>query len=212
MIPVPEYLRKNAKVVKNGKSWTQFAFACDCGCDSFVPYMNYYNAEEEKAMKPYYDVLDYLLSGEGWGSTCTIDEDGILHHWKLFTEAGLEGEKEEVFLPEEPFFAGITVVKIQCTHCGAEHIAFDSRYHGYDGVTGSRTEEVLNYQPHFRRKCTSAVGIEMKVENDPTFEDFRENTRVECGEGQYSNAFSWVRIYSVNSEGKRRMIFDAETA
>lgn len=211
MIPVPEYLRKNGKVLKTGKSWTQFRFVCDCGCESFLPYQNCYNAEEEKAMKPYYDALDYLLTGEGW-STCTIDEDGALHHWKFFSEDGLDEEKEEVILPEEPFFAGITVVKVQCTRCGAEHILFDSRYHGYDGVTGSPAEEALTYQPHFRPKCRSAVAVEVKVENDPTVEAFRENTGLELDAGQYANAFSWIAIYVVSALGKRKKIFEAETA
>ena len=211
MIPVPAYLRAHAQSVKYTKSWTSFTFACTCGCHSFAPFVNYYTSEEETALKPYYDALHNSLSG-CWGSTCTKDDDGTLHHWKLFSHAGLNGPKEEVFIPEHPFYAGITAIKIKCTLCGEEHLIFDNRYHGYDGMTSTHTEEALNYQPQFRPKCRSAVGIEIKVENDPSLDKFEENAGLRLTETQYSNAFSWIKIYAVNPNGKKRVIFEYETA
>lgn len=211
MIPVPDYLSPYAQIVKTSKTWSSFTFSCICGCHSFIPFVNYYTLEEETAMKPYYDALNYCFTG-AWASTCTKDDDGTLHRWKLFTPAGLDGPKEEVFIPDKPFFANIMAVKIKCTHCGEDHLIFDSRYHGYDGMTGTHTEEVLNYQPHFRAKCRSAVGIEIKVENDPSLESFEENTGIRFTEMQYSNAFSFIKIYAVNPDGKKRMIFECETA
>lgn len=211
MVPVPAYLRNQAQIMKTTKSWTSFSLFCNCGCRRFIPYANAYTPEEEKALKPYYDALHDSLSG-GWASACTKDEDGTLHHWKLLSPAGWNGPKEEVFIPEQPFFAGITVIKIRCENCGAEHRIFDNRHHGYDGMTGTHTEEERNYQPRFRPKCRSAVGIEIKVENDPSLEDFEKNTGLRFTEEQYSNAFSWVKIYAVNPDGKKRTIFECETA
>ena len=106
----------------------------------------------------------------------------------------------------------IAVVKIKCQHCGAEHLVFDSRYHGYDGITGNHTEEKVLYQPHFRSKGTEAVGIEIKIENDPSIESFQENTGLSFAEEQYSEAFSWIKIYAVKQNGKKHVILDYETA
>ena len=211
MVPVPAYLRNHAQLIKANKKWTTFSFSCTCGCDTFVLYRNVYTADEEQAMKPYYDALIHSCTG-GLASTCTIDEDGTVHHWRLLTPAGLDGTKEEGFIPERPFFAGISVMKIQCTHCGAEHVIFDSRCHGYDAMTSVQTEEERNYTPQFRKKCKSPSAIEIKVENDPSREVFNGNTGLSFDEAQYSNAFSWIKIYAVNVDGKRRMIFEHETA
>ena len=162
-------------------------------------------------MKPYYDGLEYWFSG-CWGTTCTCDENGTLHRWKLLTPAGLDGPKEEVFISERPFFAMIAVAKIKCQHCGAEHLIFDNRCHGYSGMTDTHTQEELLYQPHFRPKCRNAVGIEIKVENDPSIEIFKENTGLSFTEEQYSNAFSWIKVYAINPDGKKSLILDFETA
>ena len=210
MIPVPAYLKKMAQNIKTRNNWTSFAVCCGCGSHAFIPYVNYLTPEEKRLMKPYYDSLDYLLSG-CWGTTCTYNENGKLHRWKLLTPAGLDGPKEEVFISEQPFFAMIAVVKIKCQHCGAEHLVFDSRYHGYDGITGNHTEEKVLYQPHFRSKGTEAVGIEIKIENDPSIESFQENTGLSFAEEQYSEAFSWIKIYAVKQNGKKHVILDYET-
>ena len=211
LIPVPAYLKEKTQIVSASNSWISLSLFCSCGCRAFIPYINCYTAEEELLMKPYYDALNYLLSGCP-ASTCTKDEDGTLHHWRLLTHAGLTGPKEEVFIPPKPFFAGITVVKVKCEICGAEHIVFDSRYHGYEGISSDHTQEELLYQPCFRPKCRSALGIEIKVENDPSLEAFVENTGLQFTEEQYSNAYSWIKIYAVNPDGKKRMFFDHETA
>jgi len=211
MIPVPAYLKEIAQMIKAKNNWISFSISCRCGCQTFIPYVNYLTSEEKKLMKPYYDGLHNMLSG-CWGTTCTYDENGTLHHWKLFTPAGLKGPKKEVFPPEQPFFAMTAAVKIKCLHCGAEHLIFDSRYHGYDGITGDHTEKELLYQPHFRPKCKEGVGIEIKVENDPSIDAFQENTGLPFTEKQYSEAFSWIKIYAIKQDGKKRQIFDYETA
>lgn len=211
MIPVPAYLKHNAVIIKQAKSWTQFSFFCNCGCRYFFVYENFLTKQEKDLLKPYEDALTDSLTG-CWGSTMTINEDGTRHYWKLYTPLGLNGPKKEVFIPEIPSFLGISVVKVQCFLCGKEHILFDNRYHGYDGVTGVKIRKKLDYLPHFKHKCRTAVTIEIKVENDLSLPEFQENTGLEYDEAQYSNAFGWIAIYSVNSVGKRRKIFEAETA
>lgn len=47
----------------------------------------------------------------------------------------------------------------------------------HSGCWGSAcTKEVVDYQPHFWKKCRTAVGVEVKAENDLSLATFKENT------------------------------------
>ena len=52
----------------------------------------------------------------------------------------------------------------------------------------------------------------MKIENDPTLEEFRENSGLDADEISYANGFGWIGIYTTNKDGKTKKIFDFETA
>lgn len=205
-IPIPTHLRPLARVEKTGKTTTTVSLHCPCGCDRFLLYVNTYTKEENAALKPYYDALGDLFSHHL--STCTVDENGTKHHRRC-----VNGRWEEVFLPEQPFFAGISVVKIVCADCGAEHVIFDSRIHGYDAKTSAAIDSrVLSYVPHFRQKLRQDAALEVKIENDESLDAFRENTGLDCGPDDYADAFSWLTLYAIDREGKKRKVSDFETA
>lgn len=209
-VPIPRYLRDIAVLEKQQKAWVHFSLKCPCGCESFLLYENYLTKEEKELEKPYYDALGKMV---GHPSTCTIDEDGRVHHWILHMSDHLKVDsREEVFVPEPPFFTGISVLKIFCAECGKEHLLFDSRICGYDGTTNEREKVVLDYLPHFRLKCREAVAISVKIENDESLEAFRENTGLDYSEDQYSDSFSWIAIYKIDAKGKKSKIIDFETA
>ena len=210
-IPIPKYLRNIAILKKERKSWIHFDVQCSCGCDVFSVYQNYLNKEEKLLEKPYFDALYEAYSAPA--SMRTRDADGTLHYWKLYEPGkGLKGKHEEVFIPDRPFFSGIVVIKIRCIDCGKEYVLFDSRIHGYDGMAEKNTQEVLEYEPHFKLKCKDAVKLEIKIENDESFDEFQENTEFGFTEDQYSDAFSWITIYRINSNGNKTKIFDWETS
>ena len=210
-IPIPKYLRHIAKLIKQQKTWTCFGICCTCGCKDFFIYQNYLNKEEMLLEKPYYDALTEMFSAGA--SMCTQDEDGTLHHWKLYEPSkGLKGKHEEMFLPDRPYFSGIVVIKIRCPKCGKEYLIFDSRIHGYDGMTSKKDQATMEYEPHFKLKCKEAVALEVKIENDKSLEDFQDNTDLDFTEEQYSDAFSWIIIYRINNNGKKAKIFDWESA
>ena len=153
-----------------------------------------------------------LLASAG-AATCTRDEDGTFHHWKLYEpEKGLNGKREEVFIPDPPYFSGIEVIKAKCLNCEKEHVIFDSRIHGYDAMTGEKDRKTMEYEPHFKLKCKEAVSLEVKIENDESLEEFKDNTALNFTEEQYSDAFGWIAVYRINSNGKKAKIFDSETA
>jgi len=49
------------------------------------------------------------------------------------------------------------------------------------------------------------------VEHDPSIEDFKENTDIVCSYEDYTEAFTWLVIYTIDSQGKKRKIVDLET-
>lgn len=211
MVPIPKYLNDIAVHESSKGEWTTFSLKCPCGCTSFFYSENRYTKEEEMLMKPYYDVLDYLWgSKSAYGTTGSwYDEQGRHHTWRLLSPEGRNGPKEDVIIPPKPFFSGITRITVKCADCGAEYVLFDSRYHGYDGVTGNHTAEELSYTPTMKQRRGGPISIQVKVENDETPESFRECTGAAVSD--YSDAFSWIIVYKV-ANGKRTKIFEAETA
>lgn len=205
-VPIPHYLKDIAILEKQKDTWVHFYIKCSCGSDRFLVYENYLNKEEKALEKPYYDKLTEIYCSNSPRIT-TKDENGKIHYWKA-----LEDSKEEIVIPEKPYFSGITVIKAKCADCGKEHLIFDSRIHGYDGITSEETKEAMDYEPHFRSKCKGIVSLSLKIENSESFEEFSEDFDLGFNEEQYSNAFSWLMIYKTDEKGKKTKIFDYETA
>ncbi len=215
-VPIPNHIKHLSTVENQNKTWTQFSLNCSCGCRDFFVFQNYLNKEEKSLEDPYYKALELLYGNKRpRGSTVEFikDDDGTLHRWILYEpELGWEGRCEEIFVPPLPYFSLITVIKIKCTECDKEHIVFDSRSHGYDGMTSEHNKEALEYKPNFRLKCKTPVSISVKIENDESLEEFKKNTNLDFTEEQYSNSFSWIIIYKIDEKGKKTKIFDWETA
>ncbi len=205
-VPIPHYLNDIAILEKQKDTWVHFTVKCSCESDRFLVYENHLNKEEKALERPYYDKLTEIYCSNSRRITIK-DENGKIHYWKA-----LEDSKEEIVIPEKPYFSGITVIKAKCADCGKEHLIFDSRIHGYDGITGEETKEAMEYEPHFRLKCKGIVSLSLKIENSESFEEFSEDYDLGFTEEQYSNAFSWIMIYRTDEKGKKTKIFDYETA
>lgn len=206
-MPIPNYLKHLAVSEKQKHTWTYFSIQCPCGCDTFTIYENYLNKEEKALEKPYCDALTEMYAIHAPRMT-TCDENGVQHIWRLLED----GSRKEIIVPAPPFFSGITVIKIKCAACGKEHLIFDSRIHGYDGMTGKHAQETLAYEPHFKLKCKNAVSLQIKVENDETCEEFLNLTSLDFSEKQYADSFGWIIIYKIDEKGKKTKIFDWETS
>ena len=55
------------------------------------------------------------------------------------------------------------------------------------------------------------IQVHIMVEHDPSIEDFKENTDIVCSYEDYTEAFTWLVIYTIDSQGKKRKIVDLET-
>lgn len=206
---IPEYLHPIARETKVKGDRSTCMLVCPCGNQWFHVFHNKFTDDEKAAYDQYWAEYEKVYRGS-YASMCTRDDDGKLRHWKLV----VPGIKIEVFPPETPPFATVESWRVRCSDCGAEHLIFDNRIHGYDGVfcdDGRSRVYVPRYvQRTFRDKAPRR--IEITTENDPTLEEFRENTGIECEHGPYSNAFGWIAIHAVDESGKKMKLLDYETA
>lgn len=206
---IPYYLRHISTEQKVRGGRTTFSVACGCGNDLFDIYVNGHTPEEKEQLDVYQREMDEIFR-IGYAFTGSIDEDGTLHSWRIVAP----GIKVEVFPPETPSFAGVMRWMLRCSACGREHLIFDNRVHGYDGVFCSENAD-RDYQPVFKQRSFRdrlPRRIEITTENEKTMEDFREATGIDCDADTWSNAFSWIGVHAVDSRGKRTRILDAETA
>lgn len=206
---IPEYLRPIAREIRARGDRSTCALICSCGNERFHVYHNKFTDAEKTLYDQYWEEFQKVYRGS-YASMCTRDADGTLHHWKLV----VPGIKIEVIPPEIPVFATVVSWRVRCSACGEEYLIFDSRTHGYDGVfctDGKGRDYVPHYvQRNFRDKAPRR--IEITTENDPTLEQFREATGIECDHGPYSNAFGWISVSAVDENGKKTKLFDHETA
>ena len=207
-MPIPVYLQKYAVDPQTKKGHTAFDLRCTCGHDLFFASRRVETKEEKRSVRPYYDYLLMVFSGP---RKVTKDEDGTVRHWH--TE---DGEWMEDNYPERPFFAGIEVFRVTCAACGREITVFDSRFHGYDAIyCGDLTPEAEAYEPAFRpigNRDGSPMRIALKLEHDESLEEFRENVGAEATYEAYADAFTWIWVYAIDQKGKKKKIFESETA
>ena len=140
-----------------------------------------------------------------------FDEQGRAHTWRLLSPQGLDGPKEDVIIPDKPFFSGITRITVKCAQCGTEQVLFDSRFHGYDGIIQSPTPEELAYQPTMKQRRGGPIALQVKTEHTETPESILEIDRSDLAPTDWTNAFDWIIVYKM-ANGRRIKIFECETA
>lgn len=204
MIPIPDYLKQYASELQQKGSGISFKLRCTCGCKSFVVLDKSYTEDKKRLIKEYEDSCPDV----GWHSIHGgIGPDGKpCHYIKIL---GLF--RKNIAFPEAPACMNINAVKACCAQCSSEIILFDNRYHGYDGMISDYDEE-REYILHFSQKSSEICKLEIVVENAPSIESFCENTEEQCSHAFYSNAFSRITIYTVNEDGRKKQLYDFETA
>ncbi len=209
MVPIPMYLEKNATLIRHKGNKVMVAFQCDCGSNIFAVAKNKLTYAEREQLKPYCEALEKWLFSHGYGSFSTKDENGQIHYWKRLSDD--QNDVEEVYIPPKPPFATVTVLKAKCCSCGKEHVLFDSRKNGYDAMTSEERED-LEYIPHYNNYSKKQYQLEICIENDESLEAFKEATGTNESEEFYSDAFSWIWIYGIDENQKRRRLYEFETA
>jgi hypothetical protein len=56
------------------------------------------------------------------------------------------------------------------------------------------------------------MRIALRLEHDESLEEFRENVGAEATPEEYADAFTWIWIYGIGENGKKKKLFESETA
>lgn len=124
---------------------------------------------------------------------------------------------------ELPLYPAVRVLKAVCALCGAEHVIFDSRRHGYNGVVTEFSAEALAFCPEFHAVTSEDASITVEIENDESYGAFLGGLGLDYSEEQYSQAysqairqairqaFSWITVTAADERGEERIVLDLET-
>lgn len=212
-MPVPHYLKNNSENIIEKDQYTKFDFACDCRNKTFYLSKNTFSKEEKNAIKPYVDFLTAWYTSHLPKKTAE-DENGITHYFMQSNYPNREWI--ELIMPECPSFVSVAVIKAKCSCCGREFTLFDSRFHGYDGkYCKENSKEEIKYIPtmkQVRNKTNTPVQLSFKIESIETYEEFASEMEENVSFEDYTDAFSWIWIYSIGENGKKRIVFEMETA
>ena len=207
-MPIPSHLQAYAAEPRTKRCHTSFDLRCTCGHELFFAFRRTETKEEKRFLKPYYDYLEFIYKCP---RKYTIDENKIVHYWH--SENGVWVEDN---YPEKPFFAFIDTLCVTCAACEKRITLFDSRFHGYDAIyCGDLTPEAEAYEPTLRptgNRDGSPMRIALKLEHDESLEEFRENIGAEATYEAYADAFTWIWVYAIDQKGKKKKIFESETA
>ena len=211
MIPIPTHLREMAAEAEDFGEKLRFPLRCPCGETLFSLEESDLSPKEKAAERAHEKAVKALFSDCPYRLSLTYDGENF-HYWKHLSEAKENGEKEEIPVPPGPQFTLHTVVRCRCSSCGRSSVLFDSRLHGYDAVTAEAPAEGQDAVLYFRQRTRNPVRLQVEIENDPDLETFRANTDLDFDEDQYAEAFSWITIRSVSPLGKKKVLFEYETA
>lgn len=211
MVPIPTHLREMAAEAEEFGEKLRFFLRCPCGETLFTLEESDLPPKEKAAERAHEKAVKTLFSDCPYGLSLTYDGKGV-HYWKHLSEAKENGEKEEIPVPPGPQFTLHTVVRCRCSSCGRSSVLFDSRLHGYDAVTAEDPLEAQDDVLFFRQRTRKPVRLQIEIENDPDLESFRTNTDLDFDEEQYAEAFSWITIRIVFPLGKKKVLFEYESA
>ena len=204
MIPVPNYIKQYATDHKQKGNRLSFHVQCSCGCNRFALLEKSYTNDEKRLIKEYED----SLPNTGWHSVYGgVDSSGKPYHYIKI----LGIFKKHIVFPDAPVFMDIHVLKAMCSQCRKEIVLFDSRHHGYDGMRADDAE-AAKYHPHFKPRDGKLYEIEVTVENDPSLDAFNEAMGEQCSSDVYSNSFCWIGIKGTDENGRKKVLFDFESA
>ncbi len=204
MIPIPDYLRQFASEISEKGTRLSFKLRCSCGSEVFDILENTYTDDEKELVEKYEESIPNAGGHTIYGG---LDSDGKPYNYIKIL--GLF--KKRIIFPQAPVFMRVDVIKTVCSQCQQEIVVFDSRYHGYYGMI-SDDEDARKYNPYFKQKGQKSHSIIVEIENEPSLEAFNEIIDKQCSCEFYSNAFNTISIYAIEENGKRKMLYDFETA
>ena len=187
---IPQYLRALISRVKERRGKLTLSVCCSCGCNTFTILQN---------ERPEKDV-DFPQVKEIVRSRDTSGEEILLLKDKF-------GRPKQIVPIDDVIDELVYVVYAKCSNCGTDSVIFDNRRYGYHAMFfPNPAEEDLALIPI----TITPHQIEIVIINEFTYEEFIEESETEVSEDEYSNAFSYIGIYSITRR-VRKLIFEEET-
>lgn len=112
-------------------------------------------------------------------------------------------------LPEPPAFIDVQALRGTCRICGAQHLVFDNRVHGFDALSGEFTGAPMAWQPHWQEiPMPEEATVCMEVYNDVALEEMRAfipgfRTEDAC------RAFGHIAVWSETAQGRDDLLFES---
>ena len=204
MLPVPRHLRHIAGDTKHTSYSAEVTLRCPCGCERFRIEKSAWTEDERRRMEAYDKKLAKLVCGY----TCRKLPNG--QHQRRRNLFGLLPLRWQNFdMPEAPAYWDVQCIRVICEACGAIHVVFDSRLHGYEGWAAEWPEETMAYQPRWRSAAQGAKPVTVLIENrdfDIFLEDNPDITPEDC-----SDLYENITICYTADNGKAREVFFRET-
>ena len=210
---VPKYLEGWTHVKKNATDAVVAMAVCKCGHTWFYAFRNIVVRTREEIEAD--EKFDKFVRRCLWRSFHMGPlKDGNLYYYRR-NFLGIIVDKIRV---SDILSDTTSVVKIKCTECSEEYIAFDNRIHGYDASTEEKVpisyEHMEFKQRKFKNSKDNIAEIEIRIINQLSFEEFSEGLDEAYSMEEYSNAFGSIDIYAKVKDltGKKIEIFSEETA
>lgn len=210
---LPDYLSLYAKDYVEKKNNISFKLKCTCGKENFTIYTNKKKYKNKDPFDNPFDNYWKSLKVPIFSIANKTEKKTGRTYWYGSTFFGIHvGKFYDDMRNKEDSEKNINVIKLKCSNCGKEIIAFDNRLYGYDAVTEIKPTEIhdLKYRIIKLQPDTNSTKIEIKVINDLSYNEFLECTQDNFNEKEYSNAFSTIIIYAITNN-KRKKIFEEET-
>jgi ribosomal protein L33 len=210
---IPKYLEHISKVVKQSKHNVTVKLQCECGESKFIVLKNKPLEADKLAKEQWEKLINERFSRGNVYQYSDKDGNRFIVRKNIF---GIIVDKAR--LNDMPRYFDTNIIKLVCNNCGKEHIIFDNRIHGYDAYVEKRNnvsyEGIEFKQKTFKGSNNNLVAIEIKIDNDITFEEFCDQEGKEVTTEEYTNAFSNIIIYGniIDLNNKRVTIFSEETA
>lgn len=187
----PKHLENCTFISKEKEYNLVLTCRCKCGCSTFTSYINTLSKEEQKVVN---ELNKQNPLNSGFKTLHVETDKNGNHKWYYKYLFGLI--KKEIHIPQYPFYAKISVAKIQCCNCNTQYIIYDNRYNGYDAGIDTPSDEEKNYQVEYKKlseNCSVTINLEYA-------DDIEE-----------PNDFISIDIYTRNSNNKKKLLLSEET-
>ena len=193
-LPVPGHLAPIADVIEQEETCVTLRLRCPCGCGLFRLERADYSPEERAMLQAHEDSWRAATAGYRVkdGRNGPLRKRGLLGRWEPFE-----------YLPR-PACCYAAAIRAICADCGAVHLVFDNRLHGFRAASGLAVPPP-DCSPLWAPAGEAAQGCQVEVAYPAgRFQFGTDHPGVD-----FDNAFDYIDISSRNAQGHLTPVLSA---